>query len=248
MPEEFCGIALSPQERIVWCAFSEQAIMLCKAAAMGDRDGFVRIVTARDATPAQIKRLGRQVQGFDDGLWAEIECSVAYAVVYQKFSKVKGLKEILLATEDWVLAEATSNDRNWGIGLDKGDTRTQDPKLWQGTNMLGWALMMARQTLRGTKAAPDAAVFVEELAASLPPQSKLSEQEKEFLKVVKKVRDVVKLGDANASCKPLDKLQEEKLKNKHVVFAEMRALAACLPSDSKCLTNNKDVLERCGQS
>jgi len=36
-----------------------------------------------------------------------IECSVAYEVVYQKFSKIARLKETLLATEDWVIAEAT---------------------------------------------------------------------------------------------------------------------------------------------
>jgi len=246
IPEEFCAIDLKPTERIVWCAFSEMAIMLCKAAAMGDYDSFMKIATSRDASPQKIKSLGRGVQYWDEGIWDKIVCSVAYEVVYQKFLKVKGLKEILVATEDWVIAEATSNDVNWGIGLDIGDKRTQDPKLWQGANMLGWALMMARQSLRGAMAVPDVATVVEVPTVSLPPKepSKLTEQEKEFMKLVKKVRDIVKLDDAHASGKPLDKMQVEKLKSKDCVLSELRALVTRLPSESQCLTNNKDVVDR----
>ena len=51
-------------------------------------------------------------------------------VVYQDVSKVKTLQDVLLSTEDYVLAEATNNDRNWGMGLDKGDKRAQNPQQW----------------------------------------------------------------------------------------------------------------------
>ena len=71
--------------------------------------------------------MGRQVKGFEERKWMEKECSVAFQVVYQKFSKINALQDVLLSTEDFVLAEATSNDRNWGIGLDKGDKRAQNP-------------------------------------------------------------------------------------------------------------------------
>lgn len=77
---------------------------------------------------------------------------MAYEAVYQKFSKLESCRAELLRTENWVIAEATSNDRNWGIGLDKGDRRVHIPKQWQGTNMLDWALMEARKALLAPEA------------------------------------------------------------------------------------------------
>ena len=47
---------------------SEHAIMLCKACVMGDLDSYVHIATS-DTTPAQVKKLGRKVQGFDQTKW-----------------------------------------------------------------------------------------------------------------------------------------------------------------------------------
>merc|ERR1712232_711425 len=41
-------------------------------------------------------------------------------------------------------------DANWGIGIDMGDTRVNDPCQWRGANMLGWALMCARSNLAET--------------------------------------------------------------------------------------------------
>lgn len=147
MPEEFCAFELSLEERTVECDFAEKAIMLCKAAAMGDCNSYHRIRMSKDP-PAAIKNMGRQVQGFSEEIWREIECSVAFEVVYQKFLNVEELQAKLLATEDWILAEATANDRNWATGLDQRDQRNHNPPQWQGSNMLGWALMEARKALR----------------------------------------------------------------------------------------------------
>eukprot|EP00930_Biecheleria_cincta_P059103 TRINITY_DN44865_c0_g1_i1.p1 TRINITY_DN44865_c0_g1~~TRINITY_DN44865_c0_g1_i1.p1 ORF type:complete len:263 (-),score=48.49 TRINITY_DN44865_c0_g1_i1:23-811(-) len=150
VPEEICSFSLSESERTVACNFSEKAIMLCKAASMSDREGFFRIAKSK-AQPSAIKKMGRDsrvIKRFDQRLWERIECSVAFEVVFQKFSKLPELRTQLLATQDWLIAEATSNDKNWGTGLDKGDKRNQTPKQWQGTNMLGWALMQARAALR----------------------------------------------------------------------------------------------------
>jgi predicted NAD-dependent protein-ADP-ribosyltransferase YbiA (DUF1768 family) len=38
-------------------------------------------------------------------------------------------------------------DRVWGIGLAADDERAGDPYLWQGLNLLGFALMRAREEL-----------------------------------------------------------------------------------------------------
>lgn len=146
VPVEFCACELEASERVVCCEFSEKAIMLCKAAAMGDHRSYHLIRATR--WPSDAKALGRQVVGFDDSIWSRIVCSVAFEVVYQKFSKSPELKETLLETGDRVIAEATRNDRIWGIGLDIGDPRCRHPQKWKGTNVLGWALMETRGAMR----------------------------------------------------------------------------------------------------
>ena len=137
-----------PGTVIVEC--SEKAIMLCKAAAFGDSESYRQI--ARAGSPAIAKRLGRKVSPFDDAKWQTLVCHVAREVVYQKFSKVPPLKTHLLDTGSQILAEATRNDRIWGIGLNANEDISV-PARWRGTNVLGWALMQARDRLRAESVA-----------------------------------------------------------------------------------------------
>ena len=131
----------------VECHFSEQAIMLTKAALMGDRKTFDKIAAARD--PFACKALGRKVSPFKSELWDLHLEEVAFEAVRQKFEQCPKLREVLLETGDKVLAEATRNDQIWGIGIDRGDVRVQNPERWLGRNVLGEALMRARACLRG---------------------------------------------------------------------------------------------------
>ncbi|WP_338043434.1 NADAR domain-containing protein [Nonomuraea lactucae] len=59
------------------------------------------------------------------------------------------MKEYLLATGSRILVEASPRDRVWGIGLAAGDERAASPATWQGLNLLGFALMAARDALSG---------------------------------------------------------------------------------------------------
>jgi ribA/ribD-fused uncharacterized protein len=140
-----------PGTIIVEC--SEKAIMLCKAAAFGDSGSYRQIVRA--ASPQIAKQLGRNVRPFDDARWQTLVCHIAREVVYQKFSKLPLLKEHLLATGSQILAEATRNDRIWGIGLNMNEDISV-PERWRGTNVLGWALMQARDRLRAESGAAGA--------------------------------------------------------------------------------------------
>ena len=73
----------------------------------------------------------------------------------------------VLAGDD-LLAEASPTDTIWGIGLPDSDQRVSDPSKWRGANILGCALMQARERLR----------FLEEhqpRAASLPSTDTLAE-------------------------------------------------------------------------
>lgn len=65
-----------------------------------------------------------------------------------KFGADPALRRYLLGTGERVLVEASPVDRVWGIGLTADDDAATDPERWRGPNLLGFALMEARRTLR----------------------------------------------------------------------------------------------------
>lgn len=130
----------------LWCSFSEKAIMATKAALMNDLEMFHEIDAAAD--PKSCKSLGRGIRSFDEELWQKHLEEVAFEVVMQKFDSEKSLRQLLLSTGDKILAEAAPNDAIWGIGLPCKDPRSRDPSQWRGRNILGYALMRAREHLR----------------------------------------------------------------------------------------------------
>lgn len=134
----------------VWCHCSEKAIMVTKAALMGDLESFAVIDAAK--SPKECKSLGRKVRNFDDELWNLHLEEVAFEVVRQKFAANDTLAKILLSTGRAILAEAAANDMIWGIGLPATDLRANDPSQWRGRNILGFALMRVRDELGCTEA------------------------------------------------------------------------------------------------
>ena len=86
--------------------------------------------------------------------WERIVCTVAKTVVLSKFESNAELTCVLLSTGEKLIAEAAKNDCNWGIGLDTKQPEVAVPAQWRGANMLGWALMEARTSLRTPAIAP----------------------------------------------------------------------------------------------
>jgi len=127
------------------CTFSEKAIMLCKAILFDDHPNFTLIEHCD--SPSYVKKYGRQVKNFNQFIWNKKVLDIAYQVVFQKFSKVKNLRNILLGTGDYAIAESTSKDINWGTGCDIDSRNSNKPSKWPGFNILGWALMKARNDL-----------------------------------------------------------------------------------------------------
>lgn len=125
--------------------FSEKAIMLCKASLFDDDVMFRKIQNAK--TPRDAKKLGKCCK-FNQIIWNKYVCSIAKSVVYQKFAALSKQRNILLGTGDSIIAEAAPRDRIWGIGLGDKNIRCNTPSKWNGTNILGWALMEARDMLR----------------------------------------------------------------------------------------------------
>ena len=148
VPDEISGFGqdsklYNKEARTVWCNCSEKAIMLCKAAAMGDEASFQAI--KETTAPGEAKILGRKVRNFDYALWDKVVCSIAYSVLFQKFSQNDTLSSMLMNISETLIAEASITDDYWGIGLKNGDRRTNDPTEWRGCNILGWALMEVRK-------------------------------------------------------------------------------------------------------
>lgn len=126
---------------------AEHYMMAEKARLFGDSAALGPILEA--PTPMAAKRLGRSVRGFDEQRWAAVRFEIVIAANHAKFSQNLALCTFLLETGSQVLVEASPYDRVWGIGLAQADPRVNDPALWQGLNLLGFALMETRRQLQG---------------------------------------------------------------------------------------------------
>ena len=124
----------------------EQYMMHQKALCFSDKNNAARIMKTDDV--AEIKRLGRLVNNYNDHIWNGMRQIIVYEGLYEKFSQNKDLKERLLATGDAVLAECAVKDRIWGIGLSMTDPERFNPYQWAGQNLLGYSLMLVRQKLK----------------------------------------------------------------------------------------------------
>ena len=141
----------SAAPRTLRVAFGEQAIMACKAAAMGDWASYDKI-SRSNTSPKACKALGRKVKPFRQDVWAGVVVEVAVEIATQKFASDPALWKVLDGTGDRVLAEMTKNDSYWGTGIDRSHADAQTPSAWPGTNILGYALMVARERLRARRA------------------------------------------------------------------------------------------------
>ncbi|TQK51531.1 hypothetical protein FBY35_1934 [Streptomyces sp. SLBN-118] len=127
-------------------ATAEHWMMAGKARLFGDTEAERQALTA--TSPAAAKRAGRLVRGFDDAIWERERFAIVRSGSVHKFGQHADLRDYLLGTGGRVLVEASPLDRVWGIGLASDDELAQDPTRWRGLNLLGFALMEAREELR----------------------------------------------------------------------------------------------------
>ena len=125
---------------------AEHYLMFCKATLFGDNDAAKRILQTQN--PGAAKAIGRSVRGFDESIWEQHRVAIAVDGNCAKFSQSIALRNFLLNTQTRVLVEASPVDCIWGIGLAADDLEVANPLKWRGLNLLGFALMDARERLR----------------------------------------------------------------------------------------------------
>lgn len=124
---------------------AEHWMMVEKARLFDDPEMVERILASNSA--AKAKKLGRMVHNFDSEKWEANAFEIVKQGSIHKFEQNPALKEYLLNTGNRVLVEASPLDAIWGIGLARDHEHARQPAFWKGRNLLGFALMEARDVL-----------------------------------------------------------------------------------------------------
>lgn len=124
---------------------AEQYMMYKKAELFND--DIVKQKILSTSNPKIIKALGREVKNFDEKIWNEHKYNIVLQGNILKFSQNGILKTLLIGTGNKILVEASPYDKIWGIGIDPHNADRFDPNLWKGQNLLGFAIMEAREKI-----------------------------------------------------------------------------------------------------
>jgi ribA/ribD-fused uncharacterized protein len=128
-----------------------QFVTAAKAETFGDRESRLRILRARTTGEAQAR--GREVAAFARSIWSELRVEILsrgnLAKVTQNESVREAVREVLLASGDSVLAEASAADQVWAIGLQEDHPSARRPGEWRGgSTCRGFSLMDLRERLQ----------------------------------------------------------------------------------------------------
>ena len=124
---------------------NEQFIQASKAEMFDDEYAHSKIMNTK--CPFEMKTAGSRVRRYDEKTWRNAAEKVAYDGCMAKFSQNGRLMDILLATNQKQLVEA-SIDSFWGAGITLNNPNVLDNHLWTGNNLLGKVLMAVRQELK----------------------------------------------------------------------------------------------------
>ena len=120
----------------------EQYMMYQKAMLFGDEEIASQIMSTTNV--GKIKALGRSVSNYNESVWNGMRQVLIYKGLVEKFRQNENLLKELQKTGDAILAECAGQDRIWGIGLSMTDPAKNNMDVWNGQNLLGFALMIVR--------------------------------------------------------------------------------------------------------
>lgn len=124
---------------------AEQYMMHQKALLFGDTETAEKIM--KTDSPKDQKALGRLVKNFSESIWRHNCFSIVYRANLAKFTQNEDFKKLLMESGNRTFVEASPNDVIWGIGLSETADGIEDVANWQGTNLLGFAITMVRDTI-----------------------------------------------------------------------------------------------------
>ncbi|KAK7730881.1 60S ribosomal protein L19B [Diaporthe eres] len=130
---------------------AEHYMMYQKARLFNDNKVAGEVLAGSELHPRKIKTLGRKVVGFDEATWVAERERIVQEGTWLKMTEPAhdgqvNLGELLLATGDRELVEASPYDQVWGVGFRAKDAE-RNRERW-GLNLLGKALMAVRERLR----------------------------------------------------------------------------------------------------
>jgi ribA/ribD-fused uncharacterized protein len=96
--------------------------------------------------PAEAKKLGRQVKGFDEKVWKANRLSIVVKGNMLKFTQNPSLAQKLINTDHSSLVEASPMDKIWGAGALK-EVIISKGGYYTGKNLLGHCLVTVRHAL-----------------------------------------------------------------------------------------------------
>jgi ribA/ribD-fused uncharacterized protein len=111
----FVSISQLSQPHTAHNSNSEQYMMWRKAELFGDAEMAAAILQERN--PGKVKALGRRVRNFDKDKWDAVARQCVRDGVVLKFRQNAALRDVLLATGEKMMVEASPTDAIWGIGL-----------------------------------------------------------------------------------------------------------------------------------
>ncbi|KAI1729989.1 N-glycosidase [Ditylenchus destructor] len=123
----------------------EQFYMRYKAQVFGDLQTAKAVMEA--STSSEIKKLGNQIENFDQLKWRRVAIQVMVIACLRKFEQNDDLREELFATTGSLLVEASPFDKFWGVGLSMESEMIKNPNKWPGKNVLGRLLTKLRDRL-----------------------------------------------------------------------------------------------------
>lgn len=125
---------------------TEQYIMYRKCMILGDEAAAKQVMTTDD--PGQQQAIGRNARNYHNTVWDGVCQVVAMRGLLAKFSQHDDLRQKLLETGNAYLVECARSDRRWACGIGLYDDNRRDIDRWKGKNILGFALMEVRKSMR----------------------------------------------------------------------------------------------------
>lgn len=123
----------------------EQRMMYMKGKVFGDEEAMREVMLTDD--PKHHKEIGRSVKNFDVDTWSAKAYQVVVEANYAKYSQNPELRQFLIDSGDRKFVECAPYDKIWGNGLNITQTLQTPEAMWEGTNLLGKAIMDVREMI-----------------------------------------------------------------------------------------------------